>query len=56
MSIIIVNIIKMRTNLAGEVVELLLLLPQSVLQVLLLLLQTGHLVIVVIEPGLKIIF
>ena len=41
--------ITMRINLAGEVVELLLLLPQSVLQVLLLLLQPGHLVIMIIK-------
>ena len=48
--------VTMRINLAGEVVKLLLLLPQSVLQVLLLLLQPGHLVIVIIKPGLKVIF
>ena len=36
--------VTMRINLAGEVVQLLLLLPQSVLQVLLLLLQARHLV------------
>ena len=43
--------ITMRINLAGEVVKLLLLLPQSVLQVKLLLLQPGHLSIVIIKPS-----
>ena len=49
---ITITTVTMRINLAGEVVQLLLLLPQPVLQVLLLLLQARHLITMIIIPGL----